>query len=346
MVNNFLLVDEKDIEFVWETTQKQQIIFHPEYAPYGVFDYTQFLLSKRKKPFILCIDRNILISLLKFCKNGFLKDEKETRLVGLIMAWSDLNQINISSGFAIQERATQIQNQEKGLIELQKFFEIINNYPTQMWLQVAKGAITKIPPIDFTFELAKDITVDYSDGGDHYDMALVSLLRMIQLYRNKSLKPVEKFIEFFKWTCENLLISEYMLVYAILLFTEQENIKAPKNANSNSFDKIYEGCRNQAWDITHLTHWSTIYSYPENYDEEILFATNDDLLKRIFINRNGPNGWLGVLNAAFSKKDYNKIYDLVEEKIQNRIKPDFGPNHKEYFLKLIEKEKKQISYLL
>lgn len=341
-----MFVDEKDIEFIWSTIQKQQIVFHPKFAPYGAFDYTQFLLSKSKKPFILCIDRNILISLFKFCKNGFLKNEKEARSIGLIMAWSELNQVNLSSGFAIQERASQTQNQVEGLLELQKFFEIINNYPSQMWLQVAKGITTKIPPLNFTFELAQNITVDYSDGGDHYDMALVSLLRMVQLYRNKSLQPMEKFIEFFKWTCDNLLISEYMLVYAILLFTDQENIKAPKNANSNSFDRIFEGCKNQAWDITHLTHWSTIYSDSENYAEEILFATNDDLLKRIFINKNGPNGWLGVLNETFSEKEYNHICTFVENEISNRVKPYFGIDSRAYFQKLINKEKQELLILL
>ena len=46
-----------------------------------------------------------------------------------------------------------------------------------------------------------------------------------------------------------LLVSEYLLVYVIMLFTGQDNIKAPKHANSNDLGKIVAGCKNQAWDI-------------------------------------------------------------------------------------------------
>ena len=345
-MNNFLLVDDEDINFIWETIQEQQIVFHPYIAPDGKFDYKKFLSYQHNKPLILIIDRNILSSLLKFCEKGLLKNKAESQIVGLIMAWADLNNIQISAGLAIQERATQLNSQEEGLIELQKFLETFDEYPSQMWLYVAEGKLTEIQPITFSNKPAENITANYASGNDHYYMALASLLHIIQLYRNKSMKPAEKLQEFFQWSYDNLLICEYLLIYAALLFVGAEDIKAPKHANSNDFDKIILGCENQAWDTAYLTIWSTFYSDPEYCKEEFLLATNDVLLKRIFINRNGPNGWLGVLNAAFLEKDYNKICDFVEEKMQNRVKPDFGPNPKEYFLKLIEKEKKQISDLL
>lgn len=63
---------------------------------------------------------------------------------------------------------------------------------------------------------------------------------------------------------DKLLVREYLFVYVIMLFTEQEHIKTPKSAN--------------------LTNWNTLYSNTENYNEVFLFATNVVLLKRIFIN--------------------------------------------------------------
>lgn len=77
-----------------------------------------------------------------------------------------------------------------------------------------------------------------------------------------------------------------------------------------------------------------------------MFATNDYLLKRIFINTHGINGVNGLLYEVFSKKDYNKIYDYIEERMENRIKPDFGKEPKVYFEKLIENEKAELIKVL
>ena len=131
-----------------------------------------------------------------------------------------------------------------------------------------------------------------------------------------------------------------------MLFTGQEYIKAPKNANSDDLEKIVAGCENQAWDIAYLTNWSTLYSDTENYPEEFLFATNDVLLKRIFINCNAPYRLNGLLFNVFSKKEYNQLMDYIENRMRNRVKPDFGDNPRAYFQKLIEKEKRELQILL
>ena len=334
------------MDFVWKTIQEQQIIFHPDIAPEGKFNYTKFFASKRKKPFVLFIDRNILSSLLKFCEKGCLENKGESQLIGLIMTWAELNDIAISAGLAVRERATQLGSQEEGLIELQKFLEIFDTYPSQMWLQVAEGQLTEIPPIAYSQRPAQNITVDYSDGGDHYDMAVASLLRVVQLNRNRSMEPVVKVQKLFEWMCDHLLVSEYLLVYAAMLFTGQNGIKAPKHANTSDIEKIVAGCRNQAWDIAYLTNWSTLYSDTEKYNEEFLFATNDILLKRVFVNKNGPNGLYGLLFEMFSKKEYTQIIDCIENRMKNRNKPAFGGDPHAYFQKLIEEEKHQLSQLL
>ena len=121
--------------------------------------------------------------------------------------------------------------------------------------------------------------------------------------RDQTKRPVEKVQEFVQWMYDYLLVSEYLLTYIIMLFTGQEYIKAPKNANSDDLEKIVAGCENQAWDIAYLTNWSTLYSDTENYPEEFLFATNDVLLKRIFINCNAPYRLNGLLFNVFSKKN-------------------------------------------
>lgn len=120
-MNSFLIMDDEDMNFIWDTIQKIQIIFHPVIAPDGEFDFEKFFEIKSKKPIILFVDRNILSGLLKFCEKGSLQDKGESQILGLMMTWAEMNDIAISAGLAVQERATQTQNLEEGLKELQIF---------------------------------------------------------------------------------------------------------------------------------------------------------------------------------------------------------------------------------
>lgn len=345
-MGDVIIFNDESIDFIWNTIQNQQIIFRPEIAPEGKIKYDIFAATKRRKTFTLFVDRNILSSLLKFCEIGSLKNKGESQLIGVIMAWAIFNDMPISAGMAIKERAFQLRSQEKGLVELQKFLEIFEVYPGQMWLQVAEGQLAEIPPIKYSNTLAQNISVNYSDGGDHYDMAVSSLLHAVWLYRDQTKRPIEKVREFIQWMYDYLLVSEYLLVYVIMLFTGQDNIKAPKHANSNDLGKIVAGCKNQAWDIAYLTNWSTLYSDTDKCSEEFLFATNDILLKRIFVNCNTPFGVNGLLFNVFHKKEYNQLMDYIEDRVRNRIKPDFGGKPQVYFQELIEEEKRKIQTLL
>ena len=346
MMGDVIIFNDESIDFIWNTIQNQQIIFHPEIAPEGKIKYDIFAAKKRRKTLTLFVDRNILSSLLKFCEIGSLKNKGESQLIGVIMAWAIFNDMPISAGMAIKERAFQLRSQEKGLVELQKFLEIFEVYPGQMWLQVAEGQLAEIPPIKYSNTLAQNISVNYADGGDHYDMAVASLLHAVWLYRDQTKRPIEKVREFIQWMYDYLLVSEYLLVYVIMLFTGQDNIKAPKHANSNDLGKIVAGCKNQAWDIAYLTNWSTLYSDTDKCSEEFLFATNDILLKRIFVNCNTPFGVNGLLFNVFHKKEYNQLMDYIEDRVRNRIKPDFGGKPQVYFQELIEEEKRKIQTLL
>lgn len=346
VMRNFFVVDSEDINFIWYTIQQTQVIFHPELAPDGIFDFTKFFNTKRNKSVVLFIDRNILSGFLQLCEKGSLQSKNETQIIGLIMAWAEMNNIIISAGLAIQEGATQVKNQEKGLKELQKFLEAYNAYSGMNWLQIARKQKTDVLPVKFSGTTARNITVNYSDGCDHYYMLVASMLHVVNLYRKRNMKPVDKIMEFLRWTYDNLLLCQYMFAYAILLFTEQKNIKAPKGANTNDIERIVSGCKNQAWDISYLSNWSIFYRHSEEYKEEFLFATNDVLLKRIFINTHGPNGINGLLYETLSKKDYLKIYKYIEECSKKRNNINFGEEPYIYVENLIGKEKEDLINVL
>lgn len=55
---------------------------------------------------------------MKFCETGSLKNGSEEQIVGLIMAWEELDDISIRAGLAVKEGAMQRQYQQEGLIKL------------------------------------------------------------------------------------------------------------------------------------------------------------------------------------------------------------------------------------
>lgn len=87
-MDDIIIFDDENINFIWDTIQTQQIIFHPEIAPEGKIKYDVFAAAKRNKTLTLFIDRNILSSLLEFCETGSLKNKGESQLIGVIMAWT------------------------------------------------------------------------------------------------------------------------------------------------------------------------------------------------------------------------------------------------------------------
>ena len=66
-MNDFLIIDDEDMNFIWNTIQQLQVVFHPQIAPCGKIDMERFFEIKRNKSIVLFVDRNILSGLLNFC---------------------------------------------------------------------------------------------------------------------------------------------------------------------------------------------------------------------------------------------------------------------------------------
>lgn len=131
--------------------------------------------------------------------------------------------------------------------------------------------------------------------------------------------PLEKLLEVLSWNFDNLLISQYINRYLVMLFSNQNGIKAPKHANSDLLERIEKGCMNQAWDLTYLSCWSTLYWNESKTHEVFLFATADNLLKKIFINTHNGRDLFNLINIAFPKRSADKIIQFYIEKTRNRI---------------------------
>lgn len=337
-----LVIDGEELNFIWEKICNQQLIFHPNYSPEGKINYKTFLDLKNKKNIIVMLDRNILSSLLRLSRDGYLKNEEEMRTIALLMVWMIMNNFPASPGLALKEYGTKINDTIEPKLELKEFNNIFEYYPSMMWLRLGEGKINKIPVC--TLSIEPFITkIKYNEEDDHLLMHIAEMLHAVYLYRCNDLSPVEKMVNFLEWNYENLLICESTIVYLAMFFTNQSGIKAPKKAGSSDFQKILNGCRNQAWDLNYLSNWSCFHYNEENMDDIFLFATNDILLKRIFINTYTNGGAGSLIETIFSKKDFKKISDVINvNNGKKRLKPDFGANPKKYLHHLIEQEKKRI----
>ncbi len=336
---SFLILEDDMPEVIWSSINNQQIVFHPRFASGGSIDMNSFFELKRKKEVQVFFDRNLFSSLLKITKEGQLQNQDETKLIALLMVWTHMNDIPISSGFALRENAYRIQNSNNAKIELQQFTDIFEFYPAQIWLELFAG-VRKSLPILTSSSISILSEVSYHNPGDHFLMNYVSMLHLARVFRCTELTPIEKIMEFWNWNFDKLLISQYTNTYLVLLMGGQDSIKAPNGVNSTSIDKLLLGCKNQAWDLTYLTDWSTMYSDEMNgsSDTSFFFATADHMLKRIFINTHAGGNLFDLIKVVFNKKDAHVLCEYFQDKMSTRITPEFGNNPRIYFQTLIDNE--------
>ncbi len=253
-----------------------------------------------------------------------------------------MNDFPVSAGLAIKEKATSLQDLLNAKIELQEFNNIFSYYPSMLWLRLAEGEIDSITPCPLD-KKPYETNIDYTESDDHLLMHISEMLHIVYLNKQCDLSPAEKMLKFLEWNYRYLLLSETTLVYAAMLFTNQFEIKAPKYSGSYAIDKVFEGCKNQAWDLTYLSDWSCFHYEEDNMDTIFLFATNDYLLKRIFINTYAEGGVNALLHTVFDQRDYDKIIDfIIDHQGECRNKPNFGHNPKEYFNQLIDNERQRL----
>jgi hypothetical protein len=343
---SFLIMEGEECNFIWENICDLQIVFHPRYSREGRFDYKTLSDIKNRKKIFLVLDRNLLSSLLKLSREGFLKDKNEMRIIGLLMTWVFMNDFLVSPGLAIKEYATKINGLIEPKLELREFNNIFDYYPSMIWLRLAEGAIDEIPVCSLDIE-PFSTEIEYNEEDDHLLMHTAEMLYVAHLCKRHDLSPIEKMVDFLKWNYEYLLICESTLVYVAMLFTNQSGIRPPKNSGSNDIQKILQGCKNQAWDLNYLSSWSCFHYNEENMNEIFMFATNDIQLKMIFINTYANGGVGALFETIFSKGDISKILEVINANQERRsIKPDFGTNPKEYFRHLIDKEKQRIEGII
>jgi hypothetical protein len=318
-------VFEIDINILGEITTfllKERIILHPSISPNGVPDFSHY----QGKKYNLIIDRNILTKLIKFVTDGELKDSHFRQIISSLLFWVNINNIGIVSSFALMEYAYSKQSSQEANSENKIFLEILDSYHPKIWMNVAIGKEMNIPKIESTNKIDADFFIE----DDHFKMHYLEMLKLAQLYFTKELSSIKKLEAFAKWVFNNLIICRYTTFYAIYLLFDKSKIF--NKSHQTNFDTINQKCKNQAWDLTYLSLWSTLHYYENNDDTIYLFTTADKELKQIFIKSHeesvetffelygigNSKQFFEILNPIYQERkmpklDMNKINKLIEQ---------------------------------
>lgn len=311
---DMLTVHKKQIKSLTEFIIDKALIYHPTISPKGIPDFSAY----SHKEYILIIDRNIMTKIVELCNNGTLKDPYILKVISSILFWSDFNNISITSGLALNEYANIKNGNKEASLENNVFLRMFEQYSSKMWLDLFERKINKIPKIG----LINTEEYIFDEKSRHQQMHLAEILHIFYLFINQQLSPSEKMIGLLQWIDKNVLFCRYTVVYAALLFSKQ--VKQPKLHKFNNIDEVLKTCSNQAWDLTYLSFWSTLYWYENKGNTIHLFATMDKDLKKVIINTYNIEN--NLFARCFGEKEGARINEQYERILAQRQRPIITDN--------------------
>ena len=309
---NIVEIKESELKEITLFLIEKKVIFHPNISPDGVPDFSGY----QGKDFVLILDRNLLVRIIRLANTGELKDIVSLKVVTSILFWSQFNNITLTSGLALSEYAHYHKGNEQASFENNIFLEIFKQNNPRTWLDISLGKRQSIPKINF------DLKVDFEfyNEDDHFKMHYLEMLKISQLFFDRELAVVDKFEKYYQWIYDNILICKYTTYYAAILFGGKSKTL---NIEKRDFDEVNKKCINQAWDLTYLSIWSTLYYYEDESDTIYLFATLDKELKEVFMLTHKES--LEVYIQLFGAKEGGRIIDILARIYLSREKPEVIP---------------------
>lgn len=317
---DYLHMTDVELTTIWQELNSFQIIFHPDYAPNGKLDQSWIApWSHAKEACSIIVDNNIYIDLIKLCREGKLPSVEITRRIALLMVWVEMHGFTMTAGMALQEKYSSMDNDILAN-EYSIYESLWKQYTPQQWFDLYRGHIPELPKLVGKANAEHDMST-YSERFSSYYHAYASMLHLVVLLRNTKLSGFERVVDFLNWTYDNTIVSKYVMAYAILLFMErEEGIKSPKKANSNNASAIFNGCKNQAWDLSSAGSWSQMLSMHADgiIPESFFFATQDELLKKVImccVERHDLNHLFSVTFNAREQKELEAIFSKKQHRI-------------------------------
>ena len=220
-------IKESELKNITLFLIEKQIILHPKISPNGIPDFTGYL----EKRFVIILDRNILVKILRLVTNGELKENNDLKIISSLLLWAEFNNIALNSALALIEYSNFRQRNTESSEENNLFLEIFKQYTPKHWLDLATGKSTSIPKI----ELKEEKSFSFYLEDDHFKMHLLEMLKLAQLYFDNNQSIEDKFQSFFKWVFANILICKYTTYFACMLLGNNSKIFRNKDLILNSY---------------------------------------------------------------------------------------------------------------
>ena len=320
---SFLCFEDDEIDDMHKAVNNLQMCFHPKYASEGKFSVEDvFELQSSEKEIMIIADKNLVSPICEIATNGFLKDKFRIQKVALFVTWTKYLNSRLTCGIGLRENDTARLSTITGEENRLQFLHGVDVIPATVWKDIAFGYRDEVP-INFRFNNVVESEKDYCIQDDFIFLSTeLAMVKIVQLIRTATMEPIDKFIDFMNWYADNLDIAESIMVYAAMVFVGTQNVSLPKNAKSNSFEQVKKGIKNQAWDITYIITWSTLY-YDEVSTSCNMFATDDITQKIIIVNVIPPGQCENTLNSIFTTKaQRKKLIEFAEAKLGTaRVRP-------------------------
>ena len=304
---DFLRIKESELKEITLFLIDTKIIFHPAISPTGFPDFSNHKGRKN----VLILDRNILTPMIRLLTTGHLKDEYSLKVIGSLMLWAQFNNVSVTSGLALSEYAHHKGGSNEANFEKDLFLKSFNHYQPSIWLEIALGRLKTIEPLS----VSASEKFEYHKEFDHFKMHYLEILIIAQYYFDALLSSEQKITKFHRWVYDNLLICKYTISYLALLIGGRINTFR----KAETLNQVIDRCKNQAWDLSYLSLWSTFYYNEHESNTNYLFATLDKGLKEIFISTHGES--TDLHSELFGSEVGNRINQLMLETFKTRQLP-------------------------
>ena len=325
-----VIIEDNELEEFHNAVCNMQIVYNAVHTPDGTIDVTKFYeLSKNKKVFII-VDNNLMQYIIKIFQHDS-RYEDYKQIIAIFMYWTKMMNIQLTCGFSLFEIGKDNADEYRNL-----FLQACNKVKSLEWRALAYGSLGELITKEVPSILEDTWEYDYSKN-EHFLMHYIEMVKLVQLICDTKTTILDKFKLFIKWYYEHLIICSSTISYVAMCLTNN-GVKPPKNINSPNIDKVLTGCKNQAWDLTFLSLYSTLLK-----GEDIYFiATFDSDMKNIFINSNPPGEEMNLITTIFSTdKEIEQIKTTFQEAqtgIRKYKKLKTKEEKIEYLEKLLEKE--------
>ena len=325
---DFLKIKESELKQITLFLIDLKIIFHPLISPNGFPDFS----NHKKRKNVLIIDRNILTPMIRLLTKGHLKDEYILKIIGSLMLWAQFNNLSVTSGLALSEYAHHKGGDDEANFEKDLFLKAFNHYHPSIWLEIALDRLKTIEPLS----VDASEKFSYNKEYDHYKMHYLEMLKIAHHYFDPSLTAEEKITQFHAWVYDNLLVCKYTISYLALLIGGRVNTFN----KIETFCQVIDKCKNQAWDLSYLSLWSTLYYNEHRANTNYLFATLDRGLKEIFISTHSESTDLHT--EIFGSKVGSKINQSMLDTFKDRQLPKVYTERIDELIQIEQETLKQI----